>query len=120
VVRALLVFFGLGLGLGAILSSGCSLFHRDFPTDRCESAADCFIRVENEYCNPTTHRCELTPDARILPDARPDAMPKPDASDANASDATAPGDGGDAGLNDASPSDAPVPDGNVDASQGGG
>jgi len=48
--------------LGLVQQGGCSLFHDDYPDDRCEGPADCF-EEQGEVCNLETKRCESDVDA---------------------------------------------------------
>lgn len=43
--------------LGLIQQGGCSLFHDDYPDDRCDRDSDCF-EAQGEVCNLDTNRCE--------------------------------------------------------------
>lgn len=48
--------------LALVQQGGCSLFHDDYPDDRCESNRDCF-QQQGEVCNLETRRCESGVDA---------------------------------------------------------
>ncbi len=45
--------------IGLVHQGGCSLFHDDYPDDRCEQDRDCF-QEQGETCNQETKRCEVS------------------------------------------------------------